>query len=240
LNPRPLLLAVQFLTRFPVPATAQVDDADLGRSPLFYPLVGLLIGACLWLLAAILDAGTGLLPAALILSLWVGLTGALHLDGLADTADAWIGGQGDRDRTLAIMKDSCSGPLAVVAVVLLLLIKFSALTALPADGGAAGLLLAPVAGRTVALALLTGTPYVRAGGLGSVLAQRLPREPALVVVAVVCLGLAWVDLPALLAVVAAVWLLRLWMMRRLGGATGDTIGAGVEIGELAWLVALVL
>ncbi|NCA91441.1 MAG: adenosylcobinamide-GDP ribazoletransferase, partial [Gammaproteobacteria bacterium] len=95
---RPFLIALQFLTRLPVRLTGELSAADLGRSLLYYPLVGLLLGGLLvaggWLLAGggLLTGVAPVLAAALVLSLWVGLTGALHLDGLADMIDAWAGG----------------------------------------------------------------------------------------------------------------------------------------------------
>lgn len=126
----PLLIALQFLTSLPIRLPAMPEPEQQGRSLLYYPLVGLLLGALLCLAAFVLDGAPALLQAALLLTLWVALTGALHLDGLADSADAWLGGFGDRERTLQIMKDPRSGPVAVVVLVLLLLLKFSALLAL--------------------------------------------------------------------------------------------------------------
>ncbi len=113
-----------------------------------------------------------MLHAALLLSLWVLLSGGLHLDGLADSADA-LGGFGDRERTLTIMKDPRSGPIAVVTLVLVLLLKFAAILALIESNHSIGLLLAPLIGRSAMLALFLGTPYVRAGGLGQALADHL-------------------------------------------------------------------
>lgn len=130
---RSLLVALQFLTRLPVRLSAMPTPEQFGRAVLCYPLVGVLIGVVLYAAARSLDGTPPLLQAALLLSLWVALSGALHLDGLADMADAWIGGLGDRERTLAIMKDPRSGPVAVVVLVLVLLLKFSALAALTGE-----------------------------------------------------------------------------------------------------------
>src|SRR5690606_5510087 len=124
----------------------------------------------------LLGGTSPLLLAALLLAIWVGLTGALHLDGLADTVDAWIGGYGDRERTLAIMKDPRSGPMAVVALVLLLLLKFAALVVLLESGADAALWLALLMGRSALLGLFLTTSYVREGGLGTALAEHLPRR----------------------------------------------------------------
>ncbi|MEK1940892.1 MAG: adenosylcobinamide-GDP ribazoletransferase, partial [Pseudomonas sp.] len=119
----PLLIAMQFLTSLPVRLPGMPSPEQLGRSLLWYPVVGLLIGLLLYGLDAVLNGAPVLLHAALILAAWVALSGALHLDGLADSADAWLGGFGDRERTLSIMKDPRSGPIAVVTLVLVLLLK---------------------------------------------------------------------------------------------------------------------
>jgi len=213
---------------------------EVGRSLLYYPLVGLLFGLLLWLASHLLQGTPAPLHAALLLTAWVLLSGALHLDGLADSADAWLGGFGDRERTLQIMKDPRSGPIAVVTLVLVLLLKFCALWVLVEQGVGAQLLLAPLIGRTAMLGLFLCTPYVRPGGLGQALAEHLPRRAAgwvLLCCALFCLLLGgWV---VLLAVAVFAWLRHL-MYRRLGGATGDTAGALLELLELAVVLGLAL
>ena len=101
----PFWIALQFLSSLPVRLPGMPRPEELGRSLLFYPLVGLLFGVLLWVLNAMLGGVPLLLHAALLLTAWVLLSGGLHLDGLADSADAWLGGFGDRERTLSIMKD---------------------------------------------------------------------------------------------------------------------------------------
>jgi adenosylcobinamide-GDP ribazoletransferase len=234
-------IAVQFLTRWPV--HCEWSPRAAGLSLLFYPLVGLLIGGVLWLLSLLLVGGD-LLASALLVSAWVLMTGALHLDGLADSADAWVGGYGDRERTLAIMKDPYAGPVGVTALILVLGLKWSAVAGLLAEGDLLGLVLAPVLARTAVLALFYSTPYAREQGLGAALAQHLPRrEAARVLLAVGALTVLaggrdgiWLLLAAFVALV----LLRAMMMRRLGGTTGDTAGATIELVEVAVLAAYAL
>lgn len=230
-------IAVQFLTRLPVPQRVRHTPEALGWSVVFYPLVGLLIGGLLLLFSRLLADAAPLLAAALVLTAWVALTGGLHLDGLADCADAWVGGHGDKARSLRIMKDPCSGPVAVAAVVLLLLVKFAALVGLAGHG----LLWAPVVGRAFVLVLLLTTPYVRPQGLGSPLAENLPRFAAGLAAGLALLGagLALGGVPVLAASLVAASL-RGSMLRRLGGCTGDTLGASVEIVEAVVLVATAL
>nr|WP_312230653.1 adenosylcobinamide-GDP ribazoletransferase [Pseudomonas sp.] len=237
----PLWIALQFLTRLPVRLSGMPTPEQTGRSLLFYPLVGGLIGTLLIAAAHLLEGAPAVLQAALLLTLWVGLTGALHLDGLADSADAWMGGFGDRERTLAIMKDPRSGPIAVVVLVLLLLLKFAALLALLDQGNHLVLILAPVLGRGALLALFLYTPYVRPGGLGDALKAHLPRSSATVALAVTTLlGLLLGGFWVMMAVAGVFLWLRRMMLQRLGGTTGDTAGALLEVIECAVLLAAAL
>jgi adenosylcobinamide-GDP ribazoletransferase len=236
---RPYLIAMQFLTRFPMPTIAAPAPEEAGRSVLFYPVVGLLLGAVLASAAILLPAEPALVAAALILAIWTAATGGLHLDGLADSADAWACG-GEAERRLAVMKDPNCGPAAVSAVVMVLLLKFAALAALLAYGNRGALVLAPMLGRTAAVAVFLTTPYVRPGGLGAAMAAHLPVNAGWAVITLAAL-VALVTGHGALALVAAlaVLMLRYLMMHHLGGATGDTIGASVELTEAAVLTAAV-
>lgn len=243
---RAFALALQLLTRLPTPSfnTAPRPE-ELGQSVLWFPIVGLLIGASLVGLNAVVlcrvDSGVS---AALLLTIWVLITGGLHLDGLADSADAWIGGQGDRIRTLDIMKDSCSGPIAIVVVVLTLINKFAALQALPPSDTYKALLLAPVLGRTAIVLLLIATPYVRPNGLGAPYADFLPRRKcSALVLLIAAAATVWLDWQGgvLIAVLGiSVLSLRRGLMARLGGVTGDTLGMACEWSETITLIALAL
>jgi adenosylcobinamide-GDP ribazoletransferase len=242
--PRPFLIALQFLTALPIRIKEAPDNEATGRSLLYYPLVGLLLGL---LLATLGWFGSGMpasLHAAVVLAFWVALTGALHLDGLADSADAWLGGLGDRQKTLAIMKDPYCGPAAVVTLVLVLLIKFTALEHLLTTGNLGALVLTPVLGRTTPVLLFLTTPYVRQNGLGSLLSSYFPRRASVVIILFTLVAVPlFIGVAAfwLLFTVASVFLaLRTLMLRRLGGVTGDTAGALVEISETVMLLTLAL
>jgi adenosylcobinamide-GDP ribazoletransferase len=234
----PLLIAVQFLTRFPVPLPEAPSHDGVARSLPWYPLVGMLIGIVLWMSAGLLQTLPVAVLAMLVLGIWVMITGALHLDGLADSADAWIGAQGDRERTLAIMKDPYCGPAGVVVLVLLLLGKFVALESLLSSDDWSGLLLAPVIGRAVLPLLFLTTKYVRQQGLGKAFDGMSNRACALSIAASAIFALLLNGFWAVCAVVMVFALLRWLMVARLGGTTGDTAGALVEISELVVLVAL--
>lgn len=237
------LLALQFLSRLPVYARLDVSPAALGRSALCYPLIGLLLGALLALLAPPLDGLDHGVAAALLLVVWVGFSGALHLDGFADTVDAYIGGGGDRARSLDLFKDARSGPMAVVAVVLLLLLKYALLVALLARGLHAPLLLAPLLGRAALLWQLLAVPCARRDGLAAAVAAQLPPTQARGVLAACVLGALLLVPGSLLPLVALVAFLFVWKRRLrawLGGGTGDTCGAGCELAEVVVLLAALL
>ena len=239
----PLLIALQFLTRLPVRLPGVPTADENGRSLLWYPLVGLLIGGLLLLGYAVTSDVAVSLQAALLLALWVWLSGGLHLDGLADTADAWVGGYGDRERTLAIMKDPACGPIGVISLVLLLLLKWAALVALLEAEQWLVLLLAPWLGRWVLPLLLLTTPYVRPGGMGQVLSEYMPRRslPALLAAhALAMLLCGWAGLIGLLVALMIWGVVRHCLRERLGGTTGDTAGALVELVEVGALLGWAL
>lgn len=235
-------IALQFLTRLPVPTAPDYSPSQVGKSLAWYPVIGLLIGIVLFSASYLLQGQAPLLSAAILLALWVGLTGALHLDGLADSADAWVGGMGDRERTLEIMKDPSSGPIGVTALVLLLLLKFASLASLASHGMLSAVVLLPALVRGGVALLFVTTPYVRAGGLGEALAMHAPRS-AVILTVVFIAGMMPLALGLTGAVVVAVlvllWLLLRWLaMQRLAGFTGDVAGALLEILECAALLVI--
>jgi len=236
---RGLLAAFGFLTRIPVPLRVFADPDARVRSLPWYPLVGLVLGLVLLVLAAALAGAPPLLRGMLLLLAWVALTGGMHLDGLADSADAWVGGLGSRERTLAIMKDPACGPMGVLALVLVLGLKFTALASL-GGGDWAVLLIAPMLARAAFVAAFLALPYVRTQGLGSRLAEA-PRGACLAALgatAVACmLAGGWHGVLTLLAGALVFVLWRRACLARLGGMTGDLCGALGEILETVVLVA---
>jgi len=235
------LVALQFLTQIPVHFKKYPESKTAAGSLIFYPLIGGLIGLALVAIGFFLADLPELFSAAILLVFWVAITGALHIDGLADSCDAWIGGQGSAARTLEIMKDPCSGPIAVVTVLCTLLLKFSAMVAVLEVQAYWMLMLAPLVARSMLPILLLLTPYVRAGGIGAVLVSHAPRTQ------VYCgCGLALIFAYLLgngsIIIMAAVSLycLRMMMIKRINGITGDTAGASIEIVEAVVLVAIVI
>lgn len=231
-------LALSFLTRIPVADLGKLDPADFGHSALYYPLVGLLIGLILCAPLLLFPHAHPLLLAAIITVLWAIITGGLHLDGVADGADAWLGGLGDEEKTHRILKDPLVGAAGAIAISSVMLLKFAALTVLLENHWWWVILFAPVLGRAAVLLLFLTTPYVRRGGLASAVTDFMPIGSAwLITLGCLIMGLvlAW---QGVFWFLLSFWLLRRLMMKRLQGCTGDTAGASVELGEAFWILGI--
>ena len=239
----PFFIALQFLTIFPVQLKEMPSKQQNGQSLLFYPLIGLMIGAILFAIATVLHALPVILLSSLILVVWIWLTGGLHLDGLADTADAWVGGFGDKERTLKIMKDPSCGPIGVLSLIILCLIKWSALYVLLEKQLYSALILFPILGRLAPLFLFLTTQYVREKGLGSSIAEFIPKTGA-VILFILCLVasvyFAWAGILTAMIFIGTLIYLRYKFIQRIGGITGDTVGASIEICEAVSLLSLVV
>lgn len=246
---RPIILAFSFLTRLPVPGGLTCSDKDWGRSVLAYPMVGASIGAFVLLpIVALPEAGA--VMAGLVLLLWVLATGGLHLDGLADSADGWAGGTKSTDRseiaraTLEIMKDPRSGPAAVTTLVLVLVLKYAALGAIVAKEEWVAIVAIPIIARTFVMVLLLTTAYARERGLARMMQEAIPVKLSWLLILAILLALPvifnWLGLVLIVSAIAVFLVLRSMMVTRIGGLTGDTAGAMVEIMEAVLLIELAL
>ena len=227
-----LAAAVQFLLVSPAFVRRAFTSEEMGRSIAFYPLVGALLGGILaaadWLLGHVLPMEV---RSVLVLALWIGLTGALHFDGLLDSADGLLGGH-TRDQRMEIMRDEHTGAYGVAAAGLILLTMFAALSAMPAERWAA-LLMAPVLGRCGISLCIATMPYARKQGLGRDFkdgARPVHAAAALATTLMVAALMAWrmQDLTAIAALgtagIVGVTVSR-FATGRIGGMTGDTYGA---------------
>lgn len=241
---RPLWLAGRLLTRLPFPEPSPFEPRLSGLSVPWYPAIGGLLGALMALAGTTLASVDPGVAAALVLILWVWSTGALHLDGLADSADAWVGGIASRERTLEIMKDPRCGPAAVTAIGLVLIAKWAGLQALIESGSAWILLLIPLLARAQLPLLMLTTPYARDRGMASEQMAQLPRRAAgaaTLIAWIACILIAgWIGLALYAATLLVFGLSRRTMMRRIAGFTGDTAGALVEITETVLLLLAVV
>lgn len=233
---RDLRAALALLSRLPLPAPTRFPNPPAVWA---WPVAGLVLGGIGWLVAR-LTLGAGMPPglvAALYLAAGTAMTGALHEDGLADSCDGLWGGW-DRARRLAIMKDSHIGSYGVMGLLLVTLARWSAAAALLAAGHGAALVAAAVLGRAPMAALLAGLPNARGAGLSQSVGR--PSGAAACGAAAVALGLAlplagWAALPMAAAVAAVTLGLAALARRKIGGQTGDILGASQQIGDLAAL-----
>jgi adenosylcobinamide-GDP ribazoletransferase len=240
---RALVAALAFLTRLPVGRWVVVTPADVARAGPAFPLVGAGIGAVVGVTAAGLTRPLSpLLGVVLAVAVGTLLTGALHLDALADTADALSAPS--HAQALEIMRDPAIGAYGAVAIALDLLVRTGALLALVNHQGFVGVVVAAAAlSRLMPVLLAASLPYARAGGgVGASLTQggRLRAAAAAAVAVVIALAVSGINGAALAACAGALTVLLGFMFRRwLGGVTGDTLGAAVELTELSVLVVAV-
>jgi adenosylcobinamide-GDP ribazoletransferase len=230
------VVAMQFLSRVPMGKTIIASDKQWAQSVYCYPLVGTVLGVILVTLSYLLSD---------MLTVWIAFTGALHIDGLADCSDGWVGGQGSREKTLAIMKDPAAGPIAVVVIVLVLLLKFAALTVLLSSANLFVLLIIPLMARTTLLAAFIYAPYANPEGIGAQVASYLSYKLVgvwLILLATVTMFFLPLITALILLLVTAVvfWLWRAACINRLQGITGDCMGALVELQEACMLLTLAL
>ena len=236
-------LALEFLTIIPSPRRNVSEHVEIGRSLVYFPLVGLLLGLLLFGLDFLLRLVLPLpVVGAILIAAMAALTGAIHLDGFMDTCDG-LGGHSPA-RRLEIMKDSRVGAFGVVGVVILLLLKYGALVSLPPALRMGALVLMPVLGRWAMVFGVTAYPYARVEGLGKAFVQqanwsRFWVATALALVIVAVFG-RWIGVVAFMGVGLVVWGAAIFMRRKFTGLTGDSYGALCELTEAMTLVFILL
>jgi len=242
---KPFFSALRFLTILPIPESWCGDEADFYRSPDWYPVVGLGIGLALVVLDSLL---CWLLPipvaSVLLLLAMITVSGALHLDGLADSADAFFSSRG-REEMLEIMKDSRSGPMGVAAIVIILLLKLMLLISLPVEWRWQTILLLPLAGRCSLSLVSSWLPYARSTGTAEFTGHKQKwHRPfismaAIASVSVLLLGVVAGMIISILVVIS-IWLLGSYSRHKIGGFTGDVLGATCELVELMPMFGVVI
>lgn len=231
--------ALQHLTRIYI-KDVPFDEKDLGRSGMFFPLVGLLLGGImvglLWLSAAVFPPPA---TAALLVVGMVIVTGGLHLDGFMDTMDGVLSGR-SRERKMEIMKDSRVGAFGALGLACLLLLKFALILSLPGHYLPRILILVPVLSRWGMVYAIARFPYARPEGLGKLYSQFTSNRELAVATLVACAVAAGAGGPAGLVLLGlagiSAHLLCAQFVKQLGGLTGDTYGAVNEILEVIVLL----
>jgi adenosylcobinamide-GDP ribazoletransferase len=237
-------LALTFLTKLPWFWQGPADDQALARSLFWFPWVGAILGLGFWAAwMGLHQVLPGPAAAALLLALTVLITGGLHLDGLADTTDGLGGGHAPAD-VLRIMKDHRVGAFGAMSLIVVLILKYSLFLSFAATGTYA-LLIYPVISRWGIVLLAYLSPYARPeGGLGQAMTLGVSRRVlagaslSTGALSLVLLGVAGLVLLAVAGL--AVWLVSLYFQKRLGGITGDVLGATNEVLEVLVLTGALL
>lgn len=236
-------MAVQYFTRVPMPTWVGHSAEHLSGAARYFPAVGVLVGGVgalvLWTTSLVLP---GPLPVILSTAVTVLLTGAFHEDGLADTFDG-LGGGYTRERALEIMKDSRIGTFGTAALVLTLLIKIAALNELPVTFAIAVLIAGHALSRACGVTLLFAGRYVGnpEQSRARVVAQHMSWGEFVFAVIIGVAPLYWCGIHAVAGLVCALLVLAVlarWFMRRIGGFTGDTLGAAQQLTEIAFYLAV--
>ncbi len=237
------LTALRFLTIIPLPKLREVSGKDVGRSLVFFPVVGIIIGLILaglaWVLTLVLPMTV--VAVLLLIALFL-IIGGLHLDGLADTFDA-LSGHTVEERQ-AIMKDSHIGSFGVVAIVCLLLLEYGSLISIPRAWLFWSLILMPVAGRWAMVYVITVYPYARPQGLGTVFKENAGKGTLVIATIITLVVAGGLFFWAGLVIMAVVWGVAAgagaFFKKRFAGLTGDNYGAINVIAEVTVLVVVVL
>ncbi len=241
------LAALRFLTIVPLAWRCEQDGRFFVASLPWFPVIGLLIGlAAALFISCLMPFFPPPVLAMVAIVLLAGVSGCLHLDGLADSGDGLLSSR-PRERILEIMRDSHTGAMGVIAIVVVLLGKYAALSSLGALGATtliATLIAMPLAGRCAIVLTMACLPYAREGeGLGRLFYSPSSRWAALWSLALLAAVLTWVGgwrmlLTVLVALLTTVLFFSLWCRARIGGATGDTLGAVCELTEMMVAVAM--
>lgn len=229
-----------FYTRVPVPKNMVLETIDFEKSLGYVPIVGLLIGLLMYMMGYLFTCFSPAVSAVLLLLVYIFITGGLHIDGVADTLDAF-GSNRSRERMLEIMKDSHVGSFGVVGIVMLFLLSFALLTEVPLFA----LLLFPLVGRNAALLVASTNNYARESGLGSIFVDAAKMvyfvwgSVLYLFIVFLLFGLAWpmlMLLGAYLISMIMIFITMLSMGKKLGGVTGDLIGFSIEVSQLFFLM----
>jgi adenosylcobinamide-GDP ribazoletransferase len=238
------LTALRFLTIIPLPGRREVSPEEVGRSIVYFPLVGLIIGLILvglsWLLMLFLPPALG---AVLLVAALAAINGAFHLDGFVDTCDGVAGGKTVEERW-RVMKDSRAGSFGIIGVCLLLLVKYVSLINVPDSWLAETLVLMPVVSRWAMVYAVFAYPYAKPSGLGKAFKQgarwwRFLIATVMTLVVVFILGrlTGFIIMFGVWVVVVA---MAAYLKGRFGGLTGDTYGAINEVAEVCLLILVCL
>ena len=234
---REFWIALQFLTRLPTPRISDPQEDDLARAAMWFPAAGLAIGLCLALALFLFRGNDPWVSAFVVLVVWIWITGALHLDGLGDVADAFGASHGAPDRFVQVLGDPYVGSFAVVAIALQIAAKLVLLAHLPPSIAVCALILIPAWARWGTL-VWSKTLLSLKPGLGASVANSVDWPVILGWGAALAIVAVFGAVPTLLALIVVPVVVLYWQSR-LGGITGDCLGASIEVTETLLLFACV-
>lgn len=238
MSTRSFWIALQFLTRLPTPRVTDMQADDLARSAIWFPAVGLVIGVLLALVMHIFQGSGSWVAALAMLVVWIVVTGALHLDGLGDVADALGASHGRPDRFVQVLGDPHAGGFAVVAIGLQIPAKLVLIASLPVTLAPWALILIPAWARWGTL-ICSKTLLSLKPGLGASVANSVSWPAVAVWGALLAIAALLGAAPTLLALILVPVIAFYWQWR-LGGVTGDCLGASIEVTETLLLFACAL
>lgn len=244
------ILAVGFLTKIPTPIIANPSEKSLVDTPFYYPIVGLIIGIILLIISYFFISFEVFLLSTVIVALWVFITGSLHLDGLADLSDALIGGLGNKEKTRQILKDPHIGVHGVTSIVTVLLIKWASIYTLLQHNQLIALFLSPIMARLFILPLIAKTNYYQTTGIAAQIFTHIDKTKLnrhfyiyLWIMGLFILFffsnqfITW--LFSIVVLTLILLKLRHIAINRLGGMSGDVLGAAIELFEIGFLFSFV-
>jgi len=237
------LIALQFLTVLPIKIKTNVTERDLGKSLVYFPVVGGIIGiflACVSLIFGFLSRDISIV---MVLIASAVLTGALHLDGFGDVCDGFFGAR-DKEKVLSIMRDSRIGAFGVTGLISLFLLKFVLLLNVPQKILPGALIIMVIFARWVQVLACYKFDYVRLQGKAKGFMEGVHRKALIIATGflfIAGLGLGGVKMPVILvgAGLPVIFFMS-YVKKRIGGMTGDTIGASSEIAELSFLLFFII
>lgn len=238
------ILLLQFLTRIPININLEVKREDFASAVKYFPLVGVVIGAldlgAIYLFSRIFN---GIVAAVLLIMFHTALTGGLHLDGLGDTVDGVYSGR-SKERVLEIMKDSRTGTFGVLALILILMLKFSCVSSLGGYNLYKAVLLSPIIARSVVTVLMYKRRYAREHeGLGDLFIGKISKGTFIIALIIglissILIGQVRGVITYFVALVFAIGF-RNYIEKKIDGITGDILGASIELNEAIVLLCFV-
>lgn len=236
---RTIIAAFQFLSSIPIKSKDELKPDILGKSVALFPLVGLVFGLilvlCDWVLSFVFPK---MVIDIFIIIILISLNGGLHLDGFIDTCDGLLGGRGDKERILAIMKDSNVGAHGITCAICLMLLKFTLLYGLFGKLRLFVLVMMPLLARWSVVLAIVFFPYTRSEGAGKIFSSFSGIREFFVATIFTLLAIFW--LPSAAFALIGVFLFTVIFAKqvtsKIGGLTGDTYGALIEINEIIVLM----